>query len=78
MNESREMTLREWCAKLPTSHLVNRQLAAIDELIAAATASRAARKAFEADECIGLLDAVRCADDRLAAALTAVGGEGQG
>ena len=27
----REMTLREWCAKLPESHLANRQLNAIEQ-----------------------------------------------
>lgn len=26
MNEEREMTIDEWCAKLPESHAVNQQL----------------------------------------------------
>lgn len=30
MSEQREMTLREWCARLPDHHLVNRQLAELE------------------------------------------------
>ena len=33
-NSQREMTLTEWCARLPEFHLVNRQLAALEKRIA--------------------------------------------
>ena len=33
-NSQREMTLTEWCARLPEFHLVNRQLAALEKRVA--------------------------------------------
>jgi len=31
--EDREMTLKEWCNELPESHLVNKQLAGLKNLL---------------------------------------------
>ena len=35
MSAEREMTLAEWCAKLPSQHVVNRELAELTKQLAA-------------------------------------------
>ena len=44
MSESRELTLAEWCAKLPSFHLVNEELRELREQVEKLTAERDAWK----------------------------------
>ena len=50
MSESRELTLAEWCAKLPSFHLVNEELRELREQVEKLTKER---NAFQ-DQCIRL------------------------
>ena len=49
MSESRELTLAEWCAKLPSFHLVNEELRELREQVEKLTKERDEYKSgFEA------------------------------
>ena len=49
MSESRELTLAEWCAKLPSFHIVNEELRELREQVEKLTKERDAYKSgFEA------------------------------
>ena len=49
MSESRELTLAEWCAKLPSFHLVNEELRELREQVEKLTKERDELKSgFEA------------------------------
>ena len=50
MSESRDLTLAEWCAKLPSFHLVNEELRELREQVEKLTKER---NAFQ-DQCIRL------------------------
>ena len=44
MSESRELTLAEWCAKLPSFHLVNEELRELREQVAHLSLYKPARR----------------------------------
>ena len=63
MSESRELTLAEWCAKLPSFHLVNEELRELREQVEKLTKER---DAFQ-DQCIRLKNERAVENGQLAA-----------
>ena len=63
MSESRELTLAEWCAKLPSFHLVNEELRELREQVEKLTKER---NAFQ-DQCIRLKNERAVENGQLAA-----------
>ena len=54
MSVEREMSLAEWCAKLPSQHVVNRELATLTKQLAAlAEQNEKMREALQKLACLG-------------------------